>query len=804
MRTDSEADPETDPFVNPPLEGWTGAALSIFFLSGFAALLYQVVWQRLLVIFSGADVYSVTIIVAAFMAGLGVGNLSGGYLADRLSIRANLFLFAGAEAAIGAFGLLSKTIYYDVLYVRLSQLASFPAVAIVLFLSLLWPTFFMGLSLPILARALTRTASAAGRRVGSLYGWNTLGAACGALATPWWLLPRFGLEDSIWIGAAINFVCACGAAYLAWGQGRGQSPEQPIVGRPYHVGTDAYGEAAVRGDVLLEPALPFGVWALVYGVTGFCALALEIAWFRLLGVMLKSTAFTFGTLMAVYLAGLGAGAALAAPLVGRSRRPGTTFLTAQVVLIVFAGLSVVALVAALKHGRPAALAAHLFGGEPYDIFYAVAAIGEVVAGRAVEEHWQTLREFLILYAGLPIGLIGVPTFLMGFSFPYLQRATQVDSSRIGRRVGLLMTSSIVGNVLGATLAGWFLLPVFGTPATFRVVVAIGGLLSIPLAKHLARGGSRRGRAVGVAFTGLAVLTLAFIPTETRFWATVHGAPVDRMMVAEDGSGLSVLKSAAPNLRGQTFVFVSGLSQSWIPYGNVHTVLGALPALLHENPEDVAIIGLGSGDTAFAAAGRSSVRRIVCIEIIGAQKGTLERYARLSPDPGLVALLSDPRIEHVVGDGRTFIARSNRRFDIIEADALRPSSAYSGNLYSKEYFELLARHLKPGGLAVTWAPTGRVRATFVKVFPHVLAFGPDILIGSNDPVAFERDPIMARLTSAHVRNYFGRAGVDIERFLADYLADVQVIGADLDRAALQDINTDLFPRDEYNLPRVLPF
>jgi spermidine synthase len=787
--------------------GPIAVALSIFFLSGFAALLYQVVWQRLLVIFSGADVYSVTIIVAAFMAGLGIGNLSGGYLADRLSVRANLYLFAVAETAIGAFGLFSKTIYYDVLYARLSSLA-FPGIAIVLFLSLLWPTFFMGLSLPILARALTRTASTAGRRVGSLYGWNTLGAACGALATPWWLLPRLGLEDSIWTGAAINFACACGAAGLAWRQVRGRSSEQS-AGRARHLeggpDSDRAGDAPSRVDELsLEPTFPFSVWALVYGVTGFSALALEIVWFRLLGVMLKSTAFTFGTLMAVYLAGLGAGAALAAPLVSRSRRPGTTFLTAQVVLIVFAGLSVVALVAALKHGRPAALAAHLFGGEPYDIFQAVAAIGEVAAGRAVEEHWQTLREFLMLYAGLPIGLIGVPTFLMGFSFPYLQRATQVDSSRIGRRVGLLMTSSIVGNVLGATLAGWFLLPVFGTPATFRVVVAIGGLLSIPLAKHLARGGFRRGRAVGVAFAGLAVLTLAFIPTETRFWAAVHGAPVDRMMVAEDGSGLSALKSAAPNLRGQTFVFVSGLSQSWIPYGNVHTVLGALPALLHENPEDIAIIGLGSGDTAFAAAGRSSVRRIVCIEIIGAQKGTLERYARLSPDPGLVGLLSDPRIEHVVGDGRTFIARSNRRFDIIEADALRPSSAYSGNLYSKEYFELLARHLKPGGLAVTWAPTGRVRATFVKVFPHVLAFGPDILIGSNDPVVFERDPIMARLASAHVRNYFGRAGVDIERFLAHYLADVQVIGADQDRAALQDINTDLFPRDEYNLPRVLPF
>ena len=791
--------------------GQIAVALTIFFLSGFAALLYQVVWQRLLVIFSGADVYSVTIIVGAFMAGLGIGNLTGGYLADRLSVQANLYLFAGAEAAIGVFGLLSKTIYYDVLYAKLSSLAAFPGVAIVLFLSLLWPTFFMGLSLPILARALTRTASSAGRRVGSLYGWNTLGAACGALATPWWLLPRIGLENSIWAGVAINFACAVGAACLAWSQihdPAGDRKAGPRSNDPHPqagLDTPSAGDAPLRADVFsLEPTLPFSMWAVVYGITGFSALALEIIWFRLLGVMLKSTAFTFGTLLAVYLAGLGAGAALAAPLVGRSRRPGTTFLTAQVILILFAGLTVAALVAALESGRPAPLAAHLAGGEPYDVYRAVAAISEVVAGRAVADHWKTLREFLGLYAALPIALIGIPTFLMGFSFPYLQKATQVDSSRVGRRVGLLMTSSIIGNVLGATLAGWLLLPLLGTPATLRVVVAVGGLLSLLLARHVAHDRSTRGRAMGLAFAGLAVLTMMFIPNAPRFWATVHGASADRVIVAEDGSGLSVLKSSAPNLRGQTFVFVSGLSQSWIPYGNVHTVLGALPALLHENPEEIAVIGLGSGDTAFAAAGRSSVRRVVCIEIIGAQKGTLERYARISPDPGLVGLLSDPRIEHVVGDGRAFIARSNRRFDIIEADALRPSSAYSGNLYSKEYFELLARHLKPGGLAVTWAPTGRVHATFVKVFPYVLAFGADILVGSNDPMTFDRDAFMARLTSVDVRTYFARAGIDIEPFLASYVDGVSALGADYDRSALQDLNTDLFPKDEYNLPRVLPF
>ncbi|MGH9200051.1 MAG: fused MFS/spermidine synthase, partial [Vicinamibacterales bacterium] len=190
-------------------------ALLVFFLSGFAALLYQVMWQRLLVIFSGADVYSVTIIVAAFMVGLGVGSLAGGRLADRIGARASLWGFAIAELCIGVFGLFSKTLYYDLLYIQFPGLAATTAVtAVVLLASLFWPTFFMGLSLPLLARALTSSLGVASRVIGSLYGWNTLGAATGALVGTWVLLPRFGLEHSLWIAAAVSLACAVSAALL--------------------------------------------------------------------------------------------------------------------------------------------------------------------------------------------------------------------------------------------------------------------------------------------------------------------------------------------------------------------------------------------------------------------------------------------------------------------------------------------------------------------------------------------------------------------------------------------------------------
>jgi spermidine synthase len=268
-----------------------------------------------------------------------------------------------------------------------------------------------------------------------------------------------------------------------------------------------------------------------------------------------------------------------------------------------------------------------------------------------------------------------------------------------------------------------------------------------------------------------------------------------VLFAEDGTGLSLLKAEGADLSGQVSVFVNGLGQSWIPYGNVHTVLGALPALIHPSPKAIAVIGLGSGDTAFAAAGRAEVEQLTSVEIIGAQRETLRRLAVIQRYPGLVALLSDPRVEHRVGDGRAYLRQTDRLFDVIEADALRPGSAYSGNLYSREYFEIVRTRLTAGGLAVTWAPTERIRRTFKSVFPYVLAC-EDVYLGSAAPIPFDRAIVEARAFAA--RRYFDAAGVDLMAVLRPYLESPLVIGPEAERTT-EDLNTDTFPRDEFALP-----
>jgi hypothetical protein len=272
-----------------------------------------------------------------------------------------------------------------------------------------------------------------------------------------------------------------------------------------------------------------------------------------------------------------------------------------------------------------------------------------------------------------------------------------------------------------------------------------------------------------------------------------------VIAEEDGSGLSVLKQH-PRPEIVTSVFVDGLGQSRLPYGGGHTLLGMLPILVHPHPRSVALLGLGSGDTVFSAGGRQETERIDCIEIVRPQLDTLRQLERRRIYPGLAALLADSRIHYTFTDGRAFLGRGRRTYDVIEADALRPTSAYSGNLYSLEYFRMIRAHLSPGGFGVTWAPTARILNTFLSVFPHVLRFA-DVLIGSEVAIPFDRAVVHERLTDPFTREYYLRGGIDDEEEVRRTLAIGPTIYApeNAERGAT-DVNTDLYPKDEYSVPQ----
>ena len=447
--------------------------------------------------------------------------------------------------------------------------------------------------------------------------------------------------------------------------------------------------------------------------------------------------------------------------------------------------------------------AYLDSYEPVDANTAVLLLQSWWQGTVAAGDTARVWLFPLLHGALPVLVIGPATFLMGLGFPLLQKAAQTDATGVGRRIGALQAANIGGCMAGAASVGLVLLPWCGSAGTLRLLVALSSgfaLLAVLL--------MLRRRWLGLAVSGVAfAVSVAIMPGQASLWAQVHGTTEDRIHFAEDGSGLALLKQPSPTgPGGATMVYVNGIGQSWIPFGGVHSLLGALPVLLHPAPESIAIIGLGSADTLYAMQSRHETRTIVSMEIIGTQLETLRRYADENHEPALRNALDDPRVRHIQGDGRLHLMTHDERHDIIEADALRPTSAHSGTLYSEEYFRLLSSRLKPGGYAVTWCPTQRVLDTFARVFPHVLVFGQIIVIGSNGPIEVPGAQLQARLHDPLVLQHYRVAGIDLRALLASCIgpqAQVIRIGPETDRSTFSDINTDVFPKDEVTLPALWP-
>ena len=746
---------EDAPAIGPARFTLVGLA---FLASGAAALVYQVVWQRILALHTGIGITSIALIVSAFMAGLGLGSHAGGVLSARVTPRRALRLFAVIELLVGVFASVSCRLYYEVPERFLPGLyRSTLGMGLAHFLALVVPTFLMGMSLPFLVRAMVRDTATASRTIGTLYGINVLGASLGALVTPWLLIRFQGMEGAVLWGVAGNALAGSVALLAGVGARRAStSPPSPeAVPEPPAAASLDPGSSSLR------------LWAMLYALSGFIALALEILWFRLIDVSVKSTAFTFGTVLCVYLLGLGTGSLLGAWNAARFRRPLRAFLLIQCLLLLYSSLAVAAL-GRLPKSAPGYR--WFFGYWAQDAFFQLGA------------DWD-LATLLRLYLLLPVALYGPPTVLMGLAFTALQRAVQDDPRTSGRKVGLLQAANIAGCVAGSLLVGLLLLDRMGTTGSLRLLLVLGLVFLAVLARH---GGPR------AALPWVIALALAFaaLPGQDAFWTRLHGV-TDETRPSFIGEDASAVSAVTPGQPGHWRVTVNGLPHSWIPFEGLHTLLGAVPAIVHPEPAEVAVIGLGSGETAWAVACRSETRSVDVFEIAAAQPRLLRALNAATAAPDLERFLSDPRMRIQLADGRHALLRSEKRYDLIQVDALYRTSAMSGTLYSVEFFRLCARRLKPGGIVCSQAPGRRAALSLAAAVPHGLDLG-NIVIGSNDPLPVDLPAWKARLAS--VSDYFG---AEVASGILERLSEARPLVANL--RSRRGLNEDLFPRDEFSTP-----
>ena len=735
-------------------------AALLFILSGAAALVYQVAWQRILALTTGVAVHSIAIITAAFMAGLGIGSHFGGVVSTRLRRRNAVVGFAVLELAVGAFAVGSVPFYYDLLYGRAIWLYSSLATATVVhFLSLLPPTVLMGMSLPFLVRGLVSDRFTAPRTIGLLYAANALGAGVGAFLTPWLLLRYLGVSGAIAVGATGSLLAATGGFFVA----------RRIPREEWHSPGREQALAPVPAE---EPTQPFRSWVALYALSGFVSLSLEMVWFRTLDVAAKGAAFTFGTLLAVYLVGLAGGTFAAAGRAATIRRPLAVFLLCQVGIV---------LATVVSHGLLVWLPAE------WPVLVTITEYGKQLYG--LQLHDFSLREFLAVYLAAPVILFGPSTFLMGFGFPVLQRATQTDPVSSGHRVGVLQAANIAGCILGSLLTGLVLFDLIGTAGVFRGLTL--------LAAGIAAFGLWSLRDRRFAVLGVALLAIAgTFPDNAAFWRRLHGAPPpEDSFVAEDASSVTTLTPrTSPDAPGYHMT-INGRRESWLPYGYLHTLIGSVPAVIHPAPEEIAVVGLGSGDTAWAAACRAETREVVVFEIASSQ---LQLLADVFHKPRMTKLrdfFSDPRIRIVRDDARRRLHADRRKYDMIVADSVDPDLSLSVYIYSVEYFQIVTQRLKPGGLACVYARTPRIKAAIAQVFPHTVLIGKDLMVASLGPIEIDTQTWIDRLWSEHVADYLGKPRVRWVRDL--HLSQVRPGPAS---SLTDEVNRDLEPLDEFVRPQ----
>lgn len=741
-----------------------------FAATGFSALTLQVVWQRVLSLHAGIDLLAATTVVTAFMAGLGLGSLAGGAIADRLGPKRSLLAFALSNAGIGAFAWLSLWLFYDVYRRFAAELDSAVAMFGFHFLLLVMPTTLMGLSLPLLARGAVAASREIAPLVGRLYAINTLGAAAGAAVAGWWLLGEFGFVATVRIAGALNLMAAA-VILLLW---RTAGPGAPAPVAEPTVGT--------AGDSQ-ERVWP---WFLMYGLTGAVAIGLEVVYFRVIDAIWRNNSYTFPTVLALYLLLFALGASLAARRAGRAERPDRWFLWIQFGV----GASSLLGMLALFHPPDA------FGIQEFVTRYYTTG-GFMHGGYSIRSTQDAAR---LVYAHLvaPLLVMGAPVLLMGASFPFIQGLVARRLDSLGRRTGTLLFANICGNVLGGAVTGFVLLDRIGTAGALQ---ALAGVLVLPGLAAAARLSTPRRRIAGaIGLAGLMAACVAAFPSNERFWAFFNSVPLDRFEVAEDRACVTSLVDEGP----QSFLYINGSWQNGHPYDFFHILIGLLPSLMHERPERGLAVGLGIGSTAYAMAQDPRIGRVDCVEICGGEKRLIESLAGRGSAASR-RLLADPRINLVTADGRRWLLSRTEPYDVIVVDVVRPTSAYSGNLYSVEFYELVASRLAGDGLFVQWIASDRVLNSVRRVFRYVAIgevpdyFGSRFIVAGNQPLRLHGPTLRQRLAGVDLNASFNP---EQRRRLIEFFErqKLQRLWEGWKVATLPDehFNHDLHPRDEYFL------
>lgn len=718
----------------------------MFFLSGAAGLVYQVVWSRLLNEVFGVSAHATTAVLATYLGGLALGSWVLGRTADRAE--RPLRLYGLLEIGVGATAVAGSWLVRALEPAHAWAASRFAPDSLVLLglrvllasAVVLPPTFLMGATLPAMSRAFVDRIGRLGRTLAILYGVNTAGAVAGCVAAGFVLIRAVGVHPTLWLAVGVNLLVGAAALVLSRSAPRAEvpapapEPAAPVAG--------AATPAGARGRWLL------GAMAL----SGFASLSLEVVWTRMLVLVLGTSTYAFATMLASFLVGIALGSWLARPLVDRlaNTRRAFGWIEVAIAATTLATLPLVRAVIAEGPRFTATLGGHYLG--------ATAA--------------RFALSFLVMI---------VPTTLIGATFPLAARIWARELHTLGGRLGQVYGANTLGNVLGALAGGFVLLPLFGVQRGIALLV-IANLAAAGLALFPGREAWRRPRALlGAApvLLGLwacAALLGAWRPDPLP---TSGGTPLDPLRYYREGlvSTVSVFQRSEDGR--QLVMKVDGITigQSVEGVDRKQQFLAHAPFLLDERPlRNVLSIGLGTGILVGEVAKHPGLERVTCVEL---SPSVIEGARRFAAYNG--GILDDPRARIVNDDGVGFLRRSRETYDAIISDG-KSIAGHAGNgvFYSQDYYRSAREHLAPGGSMIQWVPLDVsaddlrvIVRTFTSAFPHAylwLGTRSFFLVGLLRPLTLDLAHVQAVLGSPAAEGLRRHGWRDASEIAAFLLAD----------------------------------
>ncbi len=628
------------------------ALLIAVLFSGAASLMYQVAWTRRLVTATSATVIAQALILAVFMAGLGLGA----HLAGRKSRRVSrpLLAYAKVEGVALLFAIVSIPIIGRSDALRTGLAAAGLSLntglwlqLLLLALFLLLPCVCLGASLPFLIEHLDRTRpdqspTAKGRQIAALYGVNTLGAAFGCLISGFGTVEAVGLLATTVCGAALAAAACAIATAIAMSS----------------------KTSTVPPDVDQAPPKLEGVLLWVAAISGFVGLGAEVLWTRLVSLVVLNTVYAFSQVLAFVLIGIAIGASLAALITRRaSDDPAQKVMTAGAQAFV--------------------LAAIILGLVP--LF--------VVSVGADPSFENVLAEGFSLKGALFLGaMIVPPSALIATALPLVVVAARQARFGGARAFGGLYAANTLGSVAGSLAAGFLLLPVLGMTLAMVVVQLVALIGAVLLLRAAGQLKAQRLLLLLGSVTALLLSLSIDMPRQLYEQRVGEGA---KILEFYEGSQSDVMVTEEPGARRRIWI-----NSAWVATSGAseHGLLGHLPALLVESPKSALGIALGTGQT-FSAVLTHGPDALHCVEL---NEGIIALSTRWFKEANN-HLFEQPNVHLHHNDGRAYMRATDQRFDMIVLEPLQAWTAGTSNLYSKEFYQEAKAVLRPGGVIAQWIP-----------------------------------------------------------------------------------------------------